>query len=770
MNFKVWFWAFCFSLCAFTAGSANTLPTAEDINSLAEKARQTTDTFLQKSVQLRMSYEYSGKFLTQRDREKLHTLARSAGDQLQAIAESQRKIKQQIEDYQGDDWDNRYGSTGLWRKLSTDIYITNLAKCEFDYYLALTVEQSPLNKTLQDVRVQIISLDTAHSSANSQLLRAKILALAQIDSAWRTLAIDILNSLMARSSVPDAIYFRAAIERIKLFSIGKLEALNSLAHKLSQSSCNNDFELILSLAFLQRQYNPQGFEKTVQTWPQIEDFLGSLALSDLANRIAQGQPTEQYLHQISIFEAELAVQAAWKNKTKEYKTLLGYLLGAEKFQTPLILYVAAIAFADSSPTEAVNLLIKASTLQSAIGGQNSNRLNIEAHEIARQAAQLAYGINNQSPAYCRLAIEAFENYHAMAAEKIDAQLEYLYTVILNECGQTEKSILLLDKIAGRPGGRWRNRAKLDLITEAIQQSQSESREKRSELLKQLDNLITDCRRNEDNSRLRTEVITVYCRLLLESKDKASAQKVLDVLTDAEIAINPNLSALKSNALRDLGRLDESAEYLAKICRTNNYEHVIEAEKLLLRIIDRFEQLQHGTSDFTRLLKNSQTIARYCERISLTTYGLIPVGRARLYLAEILLVSASKDGHKLPQIEKLLNDLPSNSRSDNVDLVRCRARLLAAQGKFARAVRLWAQVAKIRKNESRETARRTWKWWRAKFYELDCCAKIPQTEKKYILHTIEVLENSFTDIPLLWAEKLNLLKQRCAPPRKGKIKS
>lgn len=750
-----------FFLSYLPADSAIAVPTAEDINSLAEKARQTTDTFMQKTFQLRMSYEYGGKFLSQRDRENLNTLAISAGDQLLAIADNQRKLAKQIEDYQGDDWDDRYGSTGLWRKLSTDIYITNLAKCKIDYYLALTVEQSPLNKTLQDVRDQIILLDTAHSSANSQLLRAKILTLVRIDSVWRTLAIDILNLLMGRSSVPDAIYFRAAIERIKLFSIGKLEALNSLAHKLSQSSCNDDFELILSLAFLQRQYNPQGFEMTVQTWPQIEDFIGSLILSDLSNRITKGQLTEQYLQQISILEGELAAQAAWKNKTKEYQELLVRFSGTEKFQTPLILYVAAIALADSSPTKAVNLLITASRLQQR---QKGDRLSIDAHEMAKQAAQLAYNYYTQDTGNCQLAIETFENYRTIAAQKDDEETEYLYAVILDGCGQAEKSRLLLEKMASRPAGSWRNRAKLDLITGAIQKSQSESQEKRSELLKQLDNLITNCRRNEDD-KLLTEAITVYCRLLLQSKDKASAQKVLSVLTDAEITIDPNLCALKSIAFRHLGRLDESAECLAKICRTNNYEHVIEAEKLLLRIIDRFEQLRHGSADFAGLLKNSQTIARYCERISLTTYGLIPVGRARLYLAEILLFSVSKDWHKLPRIEKMLNDLTSNNRSDNVDLIRCRARLLTAQGKFTEAARLWAQIAKIRKNESWETTRQTWKWWRAKFYELDCFAKISQTKKHDILHTIEVLENSFTDIPPLWAEKLNLLKQWCLQSEK-----
>jgi len=609
------------------------------------------------------------------------------------------------------------------------------------------------------------------NTAYLQFLKAKTYSLlARTDPIYEVFAEKEFDQLSWRSDISHSTSFRIAIERIKLFGPAESYRLKKLAENIAKSRCKDDIELVLSLACVQRWYDPEGFEKTVQTWPKIEDFLGLLALSDLSHRIDEGRLIKQYLHNLSVFEAELAAQAAWKNKTKEYKTLLGCLLGEEKFQTPLILYVAAIAFAESSPAEAVNLLVKASTLQSAIGGQNSDRLDIEANEIARQAAQLAYGINSQDPAHCRLAIEAFENYRTIAAEKIDGETEYLYTVILNDCGQAEKSKLLLDKIAGRPAGRWRNRAKLDLIMATIRQSQSKSREKHSELLKLLGDLITDCRRNENDSRLRTEAITVYCRLLVESKDKASAQKVLDVLTDVEIAIDPNLSALKSNALRQLDRLDESAEYLAKICRTNNYEHVIEAEKLLLRVIDRFEQLQHGTSDFPRLLKNSQTIARYCERISLTTYGLIPVGRARLYLAEILLVNASKAGHKLSQIEKGLNDLSSNDRSDNVDLVRCRARLLTAQGKFADAARLWAQVAKIRKNELREANRRTWKWWRAKFYELDCFAKIPQTDKMNVLHTVEVLENSFTDIPVLWAEKLNLLKQRCAPPRKGKIKS
>ena len=87
-----------FFLSYLPVDSANAIPTAEDINSLSEQSRQTYDTFMQKSFQLRMSYEYSSEFQNQRDREKIHSLAKSASNQVLAIAETQRKLAKQIED------------------------------------------------------------------------------------------------------------------------------------------------------------------------------------------------------------------------------------------------------------------------------------------------------------------------------------------------------------------------------------------------------------------------------------------------------------------------------------------------------------------------------------------------------------------------------------------------------------------------------------------------------------------------------------------------
>ncbi|MDH4238919.1 MAG: hypothetical protein OEW48_05105 [Phycisphaerae bacterium] len=740
---------------------ANAIPTEDDINSLAEKARHTIETFMQKSFQLRMAYEYSSKFLSRRDKEKLETLAKMAGDQLPAIEASQRKIKQQIEDYQGDDWDDRYGSTGLWRKLSADLYITAEYKGQIDFYLALTARQPQRNKILHKILTQIDVSDTTYHSAELQLLRARIYSLlSRTDSSYKPLATQEFNLLMVRSDMRHSTPFRTAIERIRLFGPTVPDQLNTLAENIAKSRCKDDIELVLLLAFLQRRYEPVSLKRTVQTWPQIEDFLGSLALSDLSNRIKEGQLTEQYLQQISVFEAGLAAQAAWKNQTQQHKTLLGRLSGTEKFQTPLILYVTAIALADSSPAEAVNLLIKASTLQSAGGEQKSDKLKIEAHEIAKQAAQLAYGFYNHNSADCRLAVEAFGNYHIMAAEKIDEQLEYLYTTILNNCGQIEKSKILLEKIANRPTGHWRNRAKLDLITAAIQQSQPINREKRIEILKQLDNLITDCRRRNEDNKLRTEVINVYCRLLLESKEKASARKMLGILTDVEIAIDPNLNLFKANALRQLGKLDESAESLCEIVNSNSYKYT-EAMELLSESIEKIDYFQAKLDGFPKMVKNCHKLASYCRDHA----GEGDNRRIDLMLAEISTFATEKEHRKLFLASKLVNSLAKQGDANDINLLRCRARLLTAKGKFAEAARLWAQIAKMQQNNTNGAYQRTWKWWRAKFYELDCFAKTPQTEKQEILHTIEVLESSFTDIPPLWAEKLDLLKQKCRYPEK-----
>jgi hypothetical protein len=730
---------------------ANPLPTEELINNLAENAKLTADTFMQQSFKLRMQYEYSGKFLTADDKENLHNLAKSTGDKLQTIVKEQETLKQQIEDYKGDDWENKYGSTGLWRKSAEDLFRTTFYKCEIDFYLALASEQPQRNEILHKILAQIDSM-FSHALSNAvKLLKIKtLILLAETEPEYRTEAKNALYSLdMIYPDTPCEFDIRRQIQKIKFSDKISPDQVNKLTDYFFKIDCTDDFELILSLAILQLQSKQfEAFEKTASLWPQTKDFIGSLILSDLSHRIEQ----QQSLQQISIFEAELATQAAWKNETKNHKKLLSCLSNTEEFQTPLILYVTATTLTKSSPAEAVNLLVKASELQQQ---QKSDRLNIESCKIAEQAAQLAYNLFIADSLNCPLALQAFENYYTMAGGKIDEELEYLYTVILNNCSQDTKAKEVLEKIADRPAGNWRNRARLDLILQAIQKA-GDTQEQKSEILKKLRDFILSCHgQDENNNELRMEAMTIYCQSLLESKDKISAEKVLEISTKAETTRGINLDLFKAQALQQLGRLDESAHYMLLAIQDDSGSLAPIVLELLAEVVEKIDEFETKPDNpySLQIMENCKKLAQFC-------YSTLNDRQSGLFLAEISVFAADKNRENLLEADKLLNNLAADAQDEDVDLLRCRARLLCEQAEFDEAARLWAKIARIQKNKLPEANQQSWKWWRAKFYELYCWSKCPQTKTEQVLHTIEVLENSFSNIPPLWTEKLNSLKHLC----------
>ena len=748
-------WAALLS-CAIS-NSANALPAAEDVSRLAETTRLTTESFMQKSLKLRIGYEYSEKFLKQDDKAKLRKLAMAAGNQLTEIIKKQEQLKQQIEDYPGDDWDTRYGSTGLWRKLSNNIYIAALSKCEIDLHLALACEQSQSNIILHDILNQIDLISQLRDTAYAHLVKAKTLVLlAQTSPSHKLLAKKEVGLVLDREDINCSLVFRAEMEKTKLLWPTDPDQIMSMAQSIARSGCSDDLELVLSLASLAHRLNQsEAFEKIVLTWPQIQDFVGSLALMDLCNRLENGQLTEQSTPQISIFEAELAAQAAWTNSASEHKALLDRLANIEKFQTPLVMYVTAAAFAEASPAKAISLLIKASKSQQL---QKNTRLQISAEKIASQAAQLAYNWFVEDSNNCGLNLRAFENYCTVANDKADEELEYLYSILLNACGRSEKGEKLLHKIANRPSGKRRNQARLDLIIQSIKQDERPDQNQRTKQLRQLTELIADCpRQHQSNDPLRTRAITIYCQLLLESKDKDSAQKVVNILTGGEITSDPNLNIHKSKALRQLGRLPESARCLLNALDTGGCEQAAEATELLSQIVEEIDRLQEQAEDFMQMVQNCEMLARYCYDCT----GGFRRRQAGLIRAEIGVLAADKDKEKLSQLQEFLHNLVPNGPDSEPDLLRCQARLLTAQGNFKEAARLWKRICEIQKDRPPSPNRRNRKWWRAKYYELHCWAQLPQTRKADVLHSIEVIQNSFTHIPPPWAGKLDDLKQNAA---------
>ena len=86
--------AFFFS--SASKASVDSVPSAEDVAQLSEKAKLIADTFMQQSFRLRMQYEYSGQFPNESDKEELGKLSKKASDELQSVANKQLQLKQQV--------------------------------------------------------------------------------------------------------------------------------------------------------------------------------------------------------------------------------------------------------------------------------------------------------------------------------------------------------------------------------------------------------------------------------------------------------------------------------------------------------------------------------------------------------------------------------------------------------------------------------------------------------------------------------------------------
>ncbi|MHC4068538.1 MAG: hypothetical protein ACYS18_07550 [Planctomycetota bacterium] len=645
---------------------ADEVATSQDVQTFIQRAKLAAEIFMQESFQLRMQYEYSGRFLNPLEKEKLRELAGSTTAGLQQIANDQRKLKRQVEDYQGGDWEQRYGKTGLWRQVHNDIYATELAKCRIDYYSALAAEQPERNEILLKILGRIDSLNQTYKQSGPTIIKGKVLALlGTTQPSYKTLAVREFESFAEYSDILQPV--SAAVEKIKLTDLAEPNELNALVEILGQSSFDTYPELILSLMFLQRRHDPAGLEETLKIWPQAQGILGPLALADLSHRIA----TNQNLTQTSAIEAELAAYAAWQEKPYEYRELLERLAESEKTRTSLTVYVAAVSLAESEPVRSTGLLIEAAQLQQK---QPSELLELFPAQIASQASYLAYSLFVYEPNQCRIVLEVFDSYATLAKGKMLEELEYLYATVLKDCGQVDKSTELLQKIAEKSSGHWAEVAKLELMAQTIHGKKYEPQR-----------------------------------------------------------INGLLERFKNS-----------------IVQSRNCDYAPEAMHLLAEAVVALEQFAEDDSGF---VSNCKELARFCFDC---LEGDLKQ-KAALLLVEVSVFQLPQQS-ALADFEQFLESLAEDNMHDNVDFIRCSARLAIAQQKFDIAAKLWSEIAQITKDDTAAAGTRTWKWWRAKYYELYCWANHDPAQKQQIIHNLEVLQNSFSGIPAVWDEKLDRLKQ------------
>lgn len=734
---------------AVTTGGPSTPPDSADIEALAQKAAQMADTFMQESIEARLAYECSGRFLSRDQQNKLHLLAKTSSEQLEIIIDSQRLLKKQMGDCEVDDWDERYGESGLWRRLEADLERSILTKCEVDYFQALSATENEKRLLLYNILNRLALVSEGCRNTNCMLLKTKVFIALSLDSNdYRRLARNLLNLLLTEPDIDEKIYLKAAVVKIKLTGQSKSDQLEELAVKLANECCRDDFELNLSVAFLQRRFGSiKGLERVSQKWPEARAFMGKIILQDLQSR---------HFEQLSVVEAELAAEAAWHSNPVQYAAILNAMTARQKLQTPLVLYVAAAAQAESSPAEAIEMLMKASRLRQLKEGDG---FPAPAEKIAGEAAELAYQLFTREPSYCELTRRAIASYMTLTKSEPEQRIEYFYGVVLNSCGRTGEGKELLSRIA-EGKGKYRHKARYELIALAAQEQSYNEPERRADLIRQLNDLIAAVSETDEFDReVLSNAKLLYCQLLVAQADESSAKQALSILAELEKPAGKKLSRLNSRALQQAGRLKEALQVLVRAVDVNDCADALQGLELLLKITERIDEYelqahQGQADDFDSLVRTCRGLAEYCFRC-------VPDParpKAAVVLAELSIFAADEQNERLLQVDRMLADLTETIDEQDVDLLRCRARLLRAIGRYDEAAVIWSRICQMRKADRHWETSLNRLWWRAKFYQFDCQSRIPDSSRQEILHGLDILESGFGEIPEPWAEKLNKLKK------------
>jgi len=711
-------------LFVFNLTAAADIPDGNDINFAIEQSRARYQNFLKQSLMTRMQMEYKGRFFTDDDKENLLSLAQKTSTQLDQLIESQEKLRHAIEDYVGDDWEQRFGQNRLFRKLVNNISLTKSNKLRTDFVKAIASDDYNKNKAFKDI---LKTIELRPNSPASDLIKAKIYAnLAKVDSAYFDTAKKELLKIRLRSDISQRIGIESSIEYYKLTQ----QRDSILNYQLPKPLANN-LELMLPVVFLQRKLDENAFEKAILKQPAIKPILGSLVLAYLNS--------DAEFEDVTTFETNLAALSAWRDGAEKYSKLLARLCSADKSKTPVMLYVSAISCANDRPEESVTRLIDASKMQDS---NFDKMLKIAPAKIASQGCLLAYKTFAKKKDNEELTTLTFENYFQLAEASVDPKIKYIYCDVLGSLGQKDRSLELLKEISDDPVSPYRCQAKYDLIVEDMQgRSQAE-------LIEKLEELIYDCR-EAGQTKIELQATKIYCRTILDVLNKDTAEKALTLLESAKVNLDDEIFAFKAKAYLLTDRFIESARTMLELQGNCDYYG---------QVLDIFEKTANGL-DAMQYEQDNLELEGNCRKVFEAFDGCFDKSQksiAWLYLAEISIFSNHSNAIKLKETEKQLNS-GSVTGYGQFQLLRCRARLAMYQEKFAQAGQLWGKLCDLSRNNADMPIRMNNLWWQGKYYQLYCFKKSPNAKQSELLHIIEVLQRTYPDMDRFWALKISALK-------------
>jgi len=578
----------------------------ETIRRIVAGADEAAKAFFQDSRSVRLRFDYRGDFLTQQDRQSMGRWARGAGKTLADAARRLGEYCRQMEAYEGDDWDLRFGVTGVWRRAHVAAERFERLRCRVDYWLALTLEPDRRDALLGEVvdRCRKVGWvdDNAGPAANGDvdpamaLLCAQCLAQQRNDPSARQRAMKILTDLIAwyrRQRIPpDTTYFAAAIEQLGLLDWAEPGQIEDVRLALERSATADDPGILIRLAFVElRRSRPRSdrlLQGLVDRRPELAGFVGRAVLDDWVERFRLGMLTPAEVSGRTVLEQRLALERLAALPTGQAEqagaidaaTALGLAEWLEGVMEPpgvVLLVAKARLLASVDPVGAVSAYGQAATSRRTAVDTG---LGISSAQIAAMGARLAWDLYLKDMGWAGLARQALALYHRLAGRTgdVDDQLEYAYAVVLGATGDrveaTEAERIL--KRLRDEGGPCGLAAAVELAGRHLR-SEGCGEDCRREVRRELEGLLRrPAGETAFERQARRQAVILYGRLTLaEAPESATAEAVLRLLdgledvdgtggSSAPEVTDLDVAALRAGALRLLGRHPEAVAVLLRV--------------------------------------------------------------------------------------------------------------------------------------------------------------------------------------------------------------
>ncbi len=748
---------------ALAPAVANQLPSAGEIEKFSRASATAFDTFITETFLPRAQLEYSGRFINTQDPKNISDHAKTTCDALTKILQSQLITARIIEEYEGDDWDKLYGGTALWRTSVTAARQTRWRICVVDYHHGIASTGIKKEELLKKVISQT-SEKTSFSVNEKKLLNTRARwAAATGKNSENT--IRRLDSLIASSNIDNEVFYQAVIMRMKLSARTNAEQLTALADTLKKGKLNNNFELLLKLALEELKIGGDKIIKSIASkHPVVADFSSQLILASIISNAKNPQLLNITLKTKTPAEARLAAFIAIKEKNSKYAAVFKQMSSIEKFQCSEVYLAAAESCRKTEPLKALGFYLEAIKKTKTT---KDSWLKDSPSQIARRRARLAYGLYYDDSKYYKTAKEAIELYMQEASNDQDKdeteyeELTYLYASMLIESGDCKIAAGILKKIAAG-GGNFQNAARLDLIFCKIKNSKPGSPQ-RKELINALKIYIDKhTAEKKEQPKIKTQALNLYSRLLLEEGGPVNAAAVLKVL-EGIAPQTPDTKVIKAAAQAEIKDIVKAIETLANAIekatpKDTPKDAPLLAAALTAEILEDIDEYEDKTKDFAAFTQKCYELARYSERMSADENQREGFQKVPL---ELSIIKAGK-GKESTNVAQYLLKEHSKGKQNDIDYMRCRARLYMNQGRFAEALKIWTAIARARKPRS-HSADKPKKWWRAKYYALECYSKISDPKNNDLNRAIKILTSTNKNIPKFWKKKLTNLKDQQQVP-------